>query len=101
MECESAPLEVGAAVSAKFRGAFCEAVVKRVLQSQVEVKVKFAKEDKGVHVVPSKVRDLPRLLHLQVSVSLYPIYRACEGRVQRWIRRAKRSIRMTGSTTKA
>jgi hypothetical protein len=66
MECESAPLEVGAAVSAKFRGAFCEAVVKRVLQSQVEVKVKFAKEDKGVHVVPSKVRGSPRLLHLQV-----------------------------------
>lgn len=55
MECESAPLEIGAAVSAKFRGAFCEAVVKRILQSQVEVKVKFARDEKGIQLVPSKV----------------------------------------------
>lgn len=53
MECESV-LEQGAEVSAKFRGAYCEAVVKRVSQANVEVRVKFIDEELGVHSVSGK-----------------------------------------------
>ena len=54
MECDGA-LELGAEVSAKFRGAYCEAVVKKVVNPQLEVRVRFDNSDYGVHTLLSRV----------------------------------------------
>lgn len=57
MEWEGEALEPGTEVSAKFRGAFCEAVIRRVIHFQREVKVKFDNEEYGIQTLKEKVCD--------------------------------------------
>ncbi len=53
MDCEGI-LSVGTQVSAKFKGAFCEAVIKEVTPS-LDVRVDFQRHSKSIHCLDSGV----------------------------------------------
>eukprot|EP00123_Amoebidium_parasiticum_P015974 comp23226_c1_seq1/m.37871 comp23226_c1_seq1/g.37871 ORF comp23226_c1_seq1/g.37871 comp23226_c1_seq1/m.37871 type:complete len:174 (-) comp23226_c1_seq1:4-525(-) len=60
MECEGV-LEIGTEVSAKYKGAFCEAVIKSV-EASLEARLEFTVKGKGSHWVHGKnIRGQVRL----------------------------------------